>query len=569
MKYLQKYKNKNSDVLILIPVLLEGENLDELLNQFEKVQSDFLILFIITLNKDEDATLRKIKDYSQRDPRINYITNKVRGLGRAYIQGFNHALTNFDFKYLCTMDGDCSHQPIFINKMMLNINLVDLVIASRYIQNGKVMNWNSTRKWGSKFVTYFFKNIFPVSIYDNTSGFRLYSYNLIKKINFNSFHSKGYFFQIEILFKIFKLKGIILELPYCFQGRSKGHSKLRHIDLIEYIFLSFKFTCYFLKKKISLFLRKIGWYFILFNKIINNKFNKTFPNPYRLIVKINNDCNLKCSTCGIWRIKQKEYLSIKKAKIFFNRFNKNLLFLTFTGGEPFLDNNHLLNLIDLAKKRCPNLYFISINTNGFLSDTIFITINFLLQKYNFLHLFIGLNHFPTKDWAKSRTGNNKAFCKSQETFLSLKKLQNSFSKRLKIYKMFTINTLEDANYLKKDKDLWITFAESNIFYNNKNSHLSTLSIKDKKKIVNDFYIMNSEYLGYINRRFLKRQQSFFNKGRRNLYCWAGINRFYINEKGEEFICTRGLKNRKKMDNSICSNCWTPCEAVFDLVQNLY
>ena len=63
----------------------------------------------------------------------------------------------------------------------------------------------------------------------------------------------------------------------------------------------------------------------------------------------------------------------------FDDLGSDLFFLSITGGEPFMDIKHLIELIRHAKSKCPNLYRISINTNGYLCGNIEKVINYLLQ----------------------------------------------------------------------------------------------------------------------------------------------------------------------------------------------
>lgn len=561
-----RIQKTRTDVLILIPVFREGININKIIKQIKNLELDFSVLFMVTLVEEkDDDTLRRVKKLAERNFVINYITNNVRGLGVSYVKGMSFALEHFYFNSLCTMDADGSHKPSFVRELKAYSDWADLIIGSRYVEGGEIISWSKARSRGSKIVTGFFKKVLPVSVYDNTSGFRLYSHEFLKEIDFGSFKSKGYFFQIEILSKLLRLNAVTLEVPYSFKNREVGSSKLRFSDLVEYAKLSLFFSLFFLKDKLNNIFKKGWWYLSLIFKILYIKINKSKKNVYRLIVKITNDCNLRCVTCGNWKVKKKEYLDLRKAECYFEETNKNLLFLTLTGGEPFLDVDYLLKIIEKAKKECPNLYFISINTNGFFPERVLGVVNILLQRYRFLNLFIGVNHFPNPDWAEKNTGTDKAFYNSRKTINYLSQLEKKFSGCLSFYKMFTINNKKDAGYIEKDKKLWITIAESNDFYNNKDSYKNILTLDDKRRIVEKFYYLNKKHLSYLNKKFLKEQLQLLEKGERNVFCWAGINRLYVNEKGENFICTRGVRARNQM-NKHCKTCWTPCEAVFDLIQ---
>ncbi len=568
---MRKVAKNSCEVLVLVPIFKEESSLDDLLPKFEKIKGNLLFLFIITKTGPGDNSEIKISNYQKKDKRIFYITNQVRGLGRSYLQGFQYALSHFNFDYLVTMDGDGSHNSAYINYLRDNALRVDadLVIASRYIDKGSVKDWNLIRARGSRLVTFIYRKVLAFPIYDSTSGFRLYSHRIIEKINFDSFWAKGFVFQMEALFKVIEKGGIIYETAYNFQGRVKGKSKFRMADALEYLLLSAKLILCGLKEKFFVLIKKLNFYLNLSFKLVFNKLRIGQPRFYRLTLKANNDCNLRCSTCGNWRTKRKDYLPIAKARKAFAEAGKDLLFLTITGGEPFINPKHLFSLISEAKKHCPNLYYLSINTNGFLFKEVNQLVNKLLQRHNFLKLYLGLNYFPEEKWTFERTNNKLAFKHSQICLKALKELQLVFPKRLAVYKMLTISRLSDAGFLKKDKDLWMVFAEKSSFYNNQDIAFEHLDKGDKIKILDLFYRMNKKTLGYLEKRFLKRQRKMLIQGNRPIKCWAGLNRYYLNEKGRKSICIRGLQSRPSMGTRTCSNCWTPCEANFDIIQNLY
>lgn len=563
-------------LIVLVPVLEEEENLDNLIGSILNLGIDCAILFMVTLVKGlaSDKTLEKIEEYSKNNKNIFFITNTKRGLGRAYIQGSKYVLENFSFDYICTMDADGSHNPKYIKELLTKGSLGDVINASRYINKGRVIKWNIIRREGSLIVNNLISFFTPFYIYDFTSGFRLYSSKILKKLDFASFKSRGYVFQVEILFKILNSKGIILEAPYHFKERISGISKFRLVDILEYSYIVGPLLLISFVKKCKLAIKKIIWHFQLAKKILIIKFfynYKKNKNPYKIMLSITDNCNFKCTTCGLWQNKEKENLEVENIKKIFNKYGPELFLLTITGGEPFLDKNYLINFINLVKERSPNLYYISINTNGYFTDSILYTINFLLQKYIFLKLYLGVSYLPNPEWGYKRTARKDAFYRMTNTLKILDKLKRRYGKRLNYYRIYTINSREDFQYVEKvDDDLWINFAEISSFYNNLNFiNIGQLNSQDKLSFIERFCNKNKNSLSLFNKQYLLGMKKVLREGRRRISCYAGKNRLYFDCQGREYICSRELKQRKNMILEGCNMCWTPCEAVFDIMQNIF
>ncbi len=289
------------------------------------------------------------------------------------------------------------------------------------------------------------------------------------------------------------------------------------------------------------------------------------------MIKITNNCNFQCSICGNWLTSDRQYISKEDLENFFNKYYKDILFLTITGGEPFLDREHLVDLITFIKKKCPNLFYISINTNGYFTDKILITLYNLLQRFIFLKIYVGINYIPNKEWGFMRTGKEDAYLKVNRTIDKLNKVKQSYKRRLNIYKMFTINSKEDFKYLEViNEDIWINFSEVDNFYNNTRfKDVGNLAYKEKIQFLKSYYRKNKKSMSIINKRYVKYLIQVLRNDRNNLNCYAGINRRYIDSDGKEYICHKGVKKMEDVSKSSrCIACWTPCEATFDIVQYL-
>jgi len=565
------------DLLIVIPVLEEAENLDQLLKDLSEHVRDFAVLFSVTVPgaQQEDATLIKVRDYSRRHDHIFYTVNARRGLGRAYIGAFRHALREIDFGRICTMDADGSHQAAVIKELLARAPAFDLVIASRYVPGGKVEEWDQLRKFGSRAGTFFFRLCLSVAVYDSTSGFRIYSRSILEKISRGRFFGKGFFFQLEALLHVLRQKGSFLEVPFHFSKRRRGRSKLRPGDLLEYAALTPRLLGPFLRRKLGLQAKKGAWHVLLFFRVLViralSPWCRGYAAPFRLILKITNACHFRCRTCGSWKNTQKVFLGRDKQDVVFKRHGGGILMLTLTGGEPFYDAKYLADTVALAKEQLPWLYYVSINTNGYFCEEIFATLHEILSRHDFLKIFVGLNHLPSERWGAEHCGVADAFDRYRRTRAYLEQIRRTHRGRLAYYKMFTCDSTEDARQLEgasREKDLWLTFAERHDFYDNLAFEgVGRLSGKERLRVVETF-LRDNGAAGFIGRRYYKNLLRVLSRGRRDFPCYAGINRLYYDENGDGFICTRGVKKREDLPAPACGQCWTPCEAVFDVVQTL-
>ena len=69
-----------------------------------------------------------------------------------------------------------------------------------------------------------------------TSGFRVYTNEALKKIDFMSTSTDGYSFQIEMLVKALDKRVDIKELPIVFEDREDGNSKFNSAIVFEAMF---------------------------------------------------------------------------------------------------------------------------------------------------------------------------------------------------------------------------------------------------------------------------------------------------------------------------------------------
>jgi dolichol-phosphate mannosyltransferase len=158
--------------------------------------------------------------------------NSKNGIGPAYIAGFKFGLTkNYDF--FIQMDADLSHQPEEMIDLVESSDSQIMVIGSRWIKGGSVVNWPKRRRLISRFGTAYAARLLGLKYRDLTSGYRVLPKQLVADIDFFTIKSHGYGFQIEMALQAIKLGFKIKEVPITFIERENGKSKMSFAIVIE------------------------------------------------------------------------------------------------------------------------------------------------------------------------------------------------------------------------------------------------------------------------------------------------------------------------------------------------
>jgi len=221
-------------VSIIVPTYNESQNIVSILKSIrENLPKGIHTETIVVDDNSPDGTGKIVEDYISSikkiaENTIDVIHRKAKnGLSSAILNGIQNAKG----ETIVVMDSDFSHPPQIIPKMIeaLKQYQCDLVVASRYITGGNIQGWTTKRKIMSKIATVIAKKGLGVKTKDPMSGFFAFKKNIIKELNFDAL---GYKFLLEILVKT---KGInVKEIPYCFENRKLGSSKLDSSTIIDY-----------------------------------------------------------------------------------------------------------------------------------------------------------------------------------------------------------------------------------------------------------------------------------------------------------------------------------------------
>ena len=212
-------------VLLVTPTYLEADNIVEFLERARTAVPDIDILVVDDNSPDGTADLAE-KTASDLG-RIDVLRRPEKiGLGDAYRAGFAVGLDR-GYELLVQIDADLSHDPRALPALLAAVEAgADLAIGSRYVEGGSIPHWpwfrRALSKWGNRYTGF----VLGMPIRDATSGYRAYRADMLRTIDYATTRAKGYGFQIELAYRVWRCGGRIVQLPIVFTDRVRGQSKM-------------------------------------------------------------------------------------------------------------------------------------------------------------------------------------------------------------------------------------------------------------------------------------------------------------------------------------------------------
>ena len=233
-------------IKIIICAYNEEQNLQKLLTdltqQLELLQREFEIIFCLDGTNDNSKTIISI--FSQKYKITILPESNKRGLGIAYKKIFKYLLENsLEEDLIISLDADNTHNPKQISSMIeyFEENKLELLIASRFFEKSYISSFPIYRQLISKSTSLILKNLFNIKninqqdVMDYTSGYRIYSHKILKKLyekyQDNFICEPEFTYTCEILIKISKLTNQIGEIAIHYDYHKKiGKSKMRIVQ---------------------------------------------------------------------------------------------------------------------------------------------------------------------------------------------------------------------------------------------------------------------------------------------------------------------------------------------------
>jgi dolichol-phosphate mannosyltransferase len=211
-------------ILVLIPTYNERENLPVLAAQVLDIPGTR----ILVLDDGSPDGTGAIADAlaAGSSGRLQVLHRRgPRGLGRSYLEGFRLALAS-DADVICQMDADLSHDPAHLPDMVAATANADLVVGSRYVPGGRVVNWPWRRVALSGLANAYVRQVTGIPLRDCTSGYRCWRRDALARLPLDRVTSEGYAFLVEVAFLASTSGLSVMEAPIVFVERRAGASKL-------------------------------------------------------------------------------------------------------------------------------------------------------------------------------------------------------------------------------------------------------------------------------------------------------------------------------------------------------
>lgn len=211
--------------LIVVPTYNESDNVEWIVGRILEAQPEVDVL--VADDGSPDGTGRIADRIADRDPRVHVMHRPSKqGLGSAYRAGFAWGLDR-GYDVLLEMDADGSHRPEDLQQILAASEAgADLVLGSRWVPGGGVVNWPWHRRLISRGGTFYARLMLGLPVHDATGGFRAFRRETLERLPLADVASQGYCFQIDMTRRVVAAGMSVVEVPITFVERERGQSKM-------------------------------------------------------------------------------------------------------------------------------------------------------------------------------------------------------------------------------------------------------------------------------------------------------------------------------------------------------
>jgi dolichol-phosphate mannosyltransferase len=224
--------NQAAGVWVTVPTFEEVENIELLIRRVRQAVPDAHILVVD--DNSGDGTAEKAEALGAEFGGIEVLRRpRKMGLGSAYRAGHAVGIAR-GYDVMIQIDADLSHDPADLPRLLAAVGRgADLALGSRYTPGGSVPNWPKHRLALSVAGNRYAAFCLGMDVRDTTAGYRAYRASILDAIDFDSTHSTGYGFQIEMTYRVRNAGGRIDEVPIAFTDRVRGNSKMSWRIVVE------------------------------------------------------------------------------------------------------------------------------------------------------------------------------------------------------------------------------------------------------------------------------------------------------------------------------------------------
>ncbi|MEV8529153.1 MULTISPECIES: polyprenol monophosphomannose synthase [unclassified Streptomyces] len=217
--------------LVIIPTYNEAENIKPIVARVRAAVPEAHVL--VADDNSPDGTGKFADEIAADDEQVHVLHRKGKeGLGAAYLAGFRWGIEH-DYGVLVEMDADGSHQPEELPRLLTALKGADLVLGSRWVPGGRIVNWPKYREFISRGGSTYSRLLLGVPIRDVTGGYRAFRRETLEGLGLDEVASAGYCFQVDLARRAVGAGFHVVEVPITFIERERGDSKMSNDILVE------------------------------------------------------------------------------------------------------------------------------------------------------------------------------------------------------------------------------------------------------------------------------------------------------------------------------------------------
>ena len=211
-------------VLVVVPTYNERDNLQIIADRLHAAVPDADLLVVD--DASPDGTGQIADRLAEQHDWVHVLHREGKaGLGAAYVAGFAWGREKA-YDVIVEMDADGSHAPEQLPRLLAALENADLVLGSRYVPGGEVVNWPKSRELLSRGGNVYTRLLLRLPLKDSTGGYRAYRRTVLDTLPLGEISSQGYCFQVDLAWQTWRQGYRVVEVPITFVERERGESKM-------------------------------------------------------------------------------------------------------------------------------------------------------------------------------------------------------------------------------------------------------------------------------------------------------------------------------------------------------
>lgn len=217
-------------IVVVTPTFNEQDNIASFLTAVSK----FAPAIVVSDSQSVDHTAEIVKTFSLKNKGIHFVVGKTPGpgkLGAGLASGIDYAFKHLSADVVITMEADLSNDPTELPKFIKRAKTADLVVGSRYVSGGRIVNWSWWRRFlsrGANLVLMILAG--TTSVHEFTNLYRAFNHKTWEAVCPKTCLHLGWIFVPAFVFEALG-KGLkIVEQPIVYADRFGGRSKMQTVS---------------------------------------------------------------------------------------------------------------------------------------------------------------------------------------------------------------------------------------------------------------------------------------------------------------------------------------------------